>query len=107
MLRELVPTAKRVAVLVNPTNAAETEAAVREVEAAARAMGLQIKVLNASTSGEIDAAFAILGRERPDALFVGQDGFSVVGDFNLPTWRRVMQSPRHPVHVTLPRSAAS
>ena len=73
MLRELVPTAKRVAVLVNPTNAAETEAAVREVEAAARAMGLQIKVLNASTSGEIDAAFAALARDRPDAVYVNGD----------------------------------
>ena len=44
---------------------------MRDVEAAARAMGLQIQVLNASTSREIDAAFATIGRERPDALFVG------------------------------------
>jgi len=73
MLRELVPTAKRVAVLVNPTNAAETEAAVRELEAAARTMGLQIKVLNASTSREIDAAFAALARDRPDAVYVNGD----------------------------------
>ena len=45
------------------------------MEAAARAMGLQIQVLNASTSREIDAAFATFVRERPDALFVGGDPF--------------------------------
>jgi putative ABC transport system substrate-binding protein len=71
LLRELVPSATRVAVLVNPANAANTEATLRDVEAAARTMGLQVQVLNASTSREIDAAFATLVRERPDALFVG------------------------------------
>jgi len=75
LLRELVPAATRVAVLVNPTNAANTETTLRDVEAAARALGLQIQVLNASTSREIDAAFATLVRERPDALFVGPDAF--------------------------------
>ncbi len=75
LLRELVPAATRVAVLVNPTNAANTETTLRDVEAAARALGLQIQVLNASTSREIDAAFATLVRERPDALFVGPDPF--------------------------------
>ena len=75
LLRELVPAATRVAVLVNPANATGTEATLRDVEAAARAMGLQIQVLNASTSREIDAAFATLVRERADALFVGADPF--------------------------------
>ena len=75
LLRELVPGVVRVAVLVNPTNPTNAERTVRDVEAAARALGLQIQVLNASTSREIDAAFATLGRERPDALFVGGDGF--------------------------------
>ena len=75
LLRELVPAAARVAVLVNPANAATTESTLRDVEAAARAMGLQIQVLNASTSREIDAAFATFVRERPDALFVGTDPF--------------------------------
>jgi putative ABC transport system substrate-binding protein len=74
LLRELVPGVVRVAVLVNPTNPTNA-ARVRDVDAAARALGLQIQVLNASTSREIDAAFATLGRERPDALFVGVDGF--------------------------------
>ena len=53
----------------------DTEPTVRDVAAAARAIGLQIQVLNASTSREIDAAFATLVRERPDALFVGPDPF--------------------------------
>ena len=75
LLRELVPAATRVAVLVNPANATTTETTLRDVEAAARAIGLQIQVLNASTSREIDAAFATFARERPDALFVGGDPF--------------------------------
>src|SRR5262245_45922634 len=75
LLRELLPTAKRVAVLVNPAEATNTESVVRDAEGAARAMGLQIQVLNASTSREIDAAFATVVRERPDALFVGPGPF--------------------------------
>ena len=75
LLRELVPAATRVAVLVNPADAAGAETMVRDVAPAARTLGLQIQVLNASTSREIDAAFATLGRERPDALFVGSDPF--------------------------------
>ena len=69
-LRELVPGAARIAVLVNPTEAAQAETVVRDVDAAARAMGLQIQVLSARTSREIDAVFAAFARERPDALFV-------------------------------------
>ena len=75
LLRELVPGAARVAVLVNPANAANTETTLRDVQPAARAMGLQIQVLSASTSSEINAAFATFLRERPDALFVGIDPF--------------------------------
>ena len=75
LLRELVPGAARVAVLVNPANATTAETQLREAQAAARAMGLQVQVLNASTSREINSAFASLARERPDALFVGGDGF--------------------------------
>ena len=74
LLRELVPGAVRVAVLVNPTYP-DSELMVRDVAAAARAMGLQIQVLNATTSREINAAFASLVRERPDALFVGGEPF--------------------------------
>ena len=76
LLRELVPGAVRVALLVNPaTDVANAESVVRDVDAAARAKGAQIQVFNASTSREIDAAFAALVRERLDALFVSGDGF--------------------------------
>ncbi len=75
LLRELLPAAARVAVLVNPANAAATETTLRDVLPAARAIGLQIQVLNADTSGEVDAAFATIVRERPDALFVATSPF--------------------------------
>ena len=75
LLRELVPGAARVAVLVNPANAAQTESTLSDVEPAARAIGLQIQVLNASTSREIDAAFATFARERPDAVFVASTAY--------------------------------
>jgi putative ABC transport system substrate-binding protein len=70
LLREMVPTAARVAVLVDPASTTITEATLREVEPAARAMGLQVQVLHASNSREISAAFATFVSERPDALFV-------------------------------------
>jgi ABC-type uncharacterized transport system substrate-binding protein len=69
LLRELVPAARHVAVLVNPADA-NAETVLRDVDTAARAMGLQIQTLNTSTSRDIDAAFATFVRERPDALFV-------------------------------------
>jgi putative ABC transport system substrate-binding protein len=75
LLRELVPAAVRIAVLVNPANPTNTESILRDVEPAARSMGLQIQVLEASTIREIDAAFATLASERPDALFVNVDPF--------------------------------
>jgi putative tryptophan/tyrosine transport system substrate-binding protein len=74
LLRTLVPGATRVAVLINPSNATTSES-VREVEAAARAMGLQIQFLRASTSREIGAVYATFERERPDALLVALDPF--------------------------------
>ena len=74
LLRELLPAATRIATLINPAGS-KPEATLRDVEAAARAMGLQIQVVRASNSREINAAFVTLVRERPDALFV--DGDSV------------------------------
>ena len=74
LLHDLVPKAERVAVLFNPGNVL-AELNLRDVQEAARTIGLQIHVLNASTSREIDAVFATLARERPDALFVAADGF--------------------------------
>ena len=75
LLRELVPQAAAVAVFVNPASTNTFEATLRDIEPAGRAMGLQIKLLRASTSREIDAAFAALAPERPDALFIGNDAF--------------------------------
>jgi putative ABC transport system substrate-binding protein len=73
ILHELVPGAAHIAVLVNPANHAQAETTLRELTEAARGLGLNIQVVNASTSHEIDAAFATLARERPDALFVASD----------------------------------
>ena len=75
LLHELLPRAARIAVLVNPANATNTASILRDVEAAARAIGLQVQVLNASTSPEINAAFEDVGRDRPDALVVGGNPF--------------------------------
>ena len=93
LLRELVPTAKRVAVFVNPTYPA-AETALRDMPAA-RVLGLQIDVLNASTSGEIDAAFAGLARDRPDALFVAGDPF-----FSIRRIQLVNMASRHGLPAT-------
>ena len=75
LLRELVPRAARVAVLVNPANVAGIETQLKDVGAAARAIGLQIQIHNANTSAEIDAAFETMSRERPDAVFVTTSAF--------------------------------
>jgi ABC-type uncharacterized transport system substrate-binding protein len=78
LLRELVPGAVRIGVLVNPTNPRPAEMLVPEVEAAARTTGLQIQIFNAGTGREINAAFAAIARERTDAvLIVGDPYFTV------------------------------
>jgi putative ABC transport system substrate-binding protein len=75
LLRALVPGAARVAILLNPAETAIAAANRRDVETAAGAMGLDIRVLNASTRDEIDDAYATLARERPDALFISSGPF--------------------------------
>jgi putative ABC transport system substrate-binding protein len=95
LLRELLPATARVAVLVDPANTAITEATLRDVESAARAMGLQIQVLNASNSREINAAFATFVRERPDALFVSIGAFFTARRVQLATL-----AARHMVPMT-------
>ena len=75
LLHELVPKAVRVVALVNPTNAPSAESTLRSVPEAARALGLQIQVLHASTSRDFEAASATIVSDRADALFVGPDGF--------------------------------
>jgi ABC-type uncharacterized transport system substrate-binding protein len=86
LLRQLMPNATMIVMLVNPSYPA-TSAEVRDVQAAARTIGLQIDLLTASTSREIDAAFATFVHKRPDALFVGGDPF-------LRRWRRITPFPR-------------
>ena len=97
LLRALVPTATRVAVLVNPANTANTETTLRDVEPAARAVGLQIQVLNADTSHEIDAAFATIVRERPDALFSASSPYFTSRRIQL-----VQLAARHAIPATYP-----
>jgi putative ABC transport system substrate-binding protein len=86
LLHELVPGATRIAVLVNPANAPNAESIVRDVGPAAHTMGLQIKLLSAGDSREIDAAFATFAHERPDALFVGNDQFFTSRRVQLVNW---------------------
>jgi putative ABC transport system substrate-binding protein len=76
-LHQLLPKAVRIGLLVNPSNPTSAASALREAQEAARALGLHVLVRNASTSREIDAAFAEPARDRPDALLVGTDGFFV------------------------------
>jgi putative tryptophan/tyrosine transport system substrate-binding protein len=98
LLRELVPGVARVAVLVNPANAMRAEATVKDVQAAAGAMGLKaIQVVRASSSSEINAAFATFARERPDALFVGTDPF-----FTSRRVQLILLTTRHAVPTTYP-----
>ena len=75
LLRELVPKARGVALLVNPDDTTNTATMLRDVDSAARAIGWQMQIFNASTSAEIDAAFAAFVRDPPDALFVGSTPF--------------------------------
>ena len=90
LLHEMVPKAARVAVIVNPLNTGNLEAVERDAPPAARALGLELQMLRASTSREIDAAFAALARAPPDALFVTTDGF-----FNIRRVQFVQQSTHH------------
>jgi putative ABC transport system substrate-binding protein len=97
LLRELLPRAARVAVLVNPANFTQTETTLRDLEPAARAIGSQIQVFKADTSREIDAAFATFAHERPDALFVSSSAYL--------TSRRVQLTQlaaRHAIPATYP-----
>jgi putative ABC transport system substrate-binding protein len=75
LLRDLVPGAVRIAAMINPGNAVTAETTVRELQKAAGAFGLQIQIVNAANSREIEAAFATISRERAQALFVAADAF--------------------------------
>jgi putative ABC transport system substrate-binding protein len=95
ILRELVPGLARLAVLVNPANAAITEATLRDVEPAARELGLQMQVLEAKDSRDIDRAFGTFLRARPDALFVSSGPF-----FSTRRVQLVLLTARHAVPAT-------
>ena len=97
LLRELVPKVARVAVLVDPANTTTAESTLRDVEAAARAIGLQIQALNVTTNREIDAAFATLVRERDDTLFVSAGSF-----FNDRRVQLVLLATRHAIPTIYP-----
>jgi putative tryptophan/tyrosine transport system substrate-binding protein len=97
LLHDLVPKAVRVAVLLNPANTVNTEATLREIPEAARGLGLQIQVINASTRREIDAAFATVVRERADALFVAPDAFLISRRVQVATL-----AARHAIPATYP-----
>jgi putative tryptophan/tyrosine transport system substrate-binding protein len=92
LLRELVPNTARIAVLLNSADPVRSESTLNDVQAAARTLALQIQVLNASTSREIEAAFATLASERPDALFVAPDVF-----FNSRRVQLAMLAARHSI----------
>jgi putative ABC transport system substrate-binding protein len=78
LLHEVLPAAKRIAVFVNQRNTKRAETQVNELQAAADSIGLKTEIYGTSTAVEINAAFAMLARKRPDALFVSADPFFVV-----------------------------
>jgi ABC-type uncharacterized transport system substrate-binding protein len=95
LVREMLPGASRIAVLVNPANTANTQTTLRELEEAGPATGFQTQIINASTSREIDTAFAAFARERPDGVFVGQDAFFNGRRLQLADW-----AARHALPMT-------
>jgi len=97
LLRALQPGAARVAVLVNPANVPTTETTLRDLPPAARAMGLEVGIFNASNNNEIDAAFATLARQRPDGVFINLDPLFVSRRVQL-----VHLATRHGLPATYP-----
>jgi putative tryptophan/tyrosine transport system substrate-binding protein len=106
LLHELVPAATRVAVLVNPAIATTTESTLRDVQPAALAMGLQIQVLNADTSREINVAFATIMRERPMPSSSAPVHSSSTGASSWPSWLRSTGCQRYMGCAHLPKLAA-
>jgi putative ABC transport system substrate-binding protein len=77
LMHEMLPKAKRIAVLINPANPTTAEATSKALAQAAPTLGLELLLLKAGTAAEIEAAFTAIGRERADALFIAPDGFFV------------------------------
>jgi putative tryptophan/tyrosine transport system substrate-binding protein len=105
LLRELVPGAARVAVLVNPANTVNAETTLRDVEPAARAMGLQIQILKAAPAGRSKRPSQLSCASGPTPCSLAMTPFSPAGVSNWFTSRRAMRFPRHIRCVTLPKSA--
>jgi putative tryptophan/tyrosine transport system substrate-binding protein len=97
ILRELVPGATRIAVLVNPASPAATETTLREIQPAAQVLGLKIRVFEADRSEDIDSIFANLASQRPDALFVANGAFLTTRRIQL-----VHLATRHAIPATYP-----
>jgi putative tryptophan/tyrosine transport system substrate-binding protein len=105
LLRDLLPRAVRIDVLVDPISSTTTESTLRGLDAAAPTMGMQIQVFNASTIREIDAAFAALANERPDALFVGISPFLLDRRVQLAQLRHITRFLQSMRNANMPKSA--
>jgi putative ABC transport system substrate-binding protein len=105
LLRELVPQAARVAVMVNPADGTTTVSTLAEAQAAARAISLQIQVLNVNSLRDIDAVFETISRKRPDALLVSSGPFFNGRHVHWFNWRRSITSRPLMLCVNLPKSA--
>jgi len=103
MLREVLPHATRVAVLVNPDDAGNTAASLRDIEVANRALGFQLEIFRANSGSEIDTAFTTMVRQRQDALFVASSYISQASGFNWSNWQRFTGFQRHTRSANSPR----
>src|SRR5262249_8271561 len=92
LLRDLLPNARRIAVLVNPTDERTTDVTLQDVQAAAPGLGMQVQTVRAATSREIDAAFAAFASDRPDPMFVAGNAF-----FNSRRQQLVLLATRHAI----------
>jgi putative ABC transport system substrate-binding protein len=104
LLHELVPAAKAIGILVNPTNRVLAEADAKEAATAAAALGLRLVVLNTSSPAEIDASFGTLEREHIGGLLTNGDSYFMINRIQLATL-----AARHavPTIFTFPENAAA
>jgi ABC-type uncharacterized transport system substrate-binding protein len=105
LLHEMVPAAKLIAIIVNPTNAVLAEVDSNEARSAARALGINLLVLNASTPNEIDEAFATMVRERVGAFLTKAIAISCSSASNLRCQRPAMACPQCTLSAGMSQSA--
>ena len=106
LLRELIPTANIIALLVNPTSPFITETISRELQSAARTLGLQLHILKASTERDFDTAFATFAQLRADALVIAPDALFISRSEQLGALTPAMRCPRSPSFASSSRPAA-